>query len=526
MASDVRVSDTPAHLLPRGLIAWFPLIWSRALCPGATAPPSPPRLASLLLVLILPAVLLYPRLNFRLLEPDEGRYAEIPREMLARGDWVVPHLQGQPYLDKPPLLYWLVMLSYSLFGVGESAARLVPALAVHGTILAVYLIGRRSVGDRAARWGALFLAVAPGFATIGRLLILDGLLAFCTTVAILSTLEAIRTDRFRWRWWLLGAVAAGLGILTKGPVALVLLVPPVWLFRRLHAGACPIHRKAVPVFSAVVFAINLPWYLAIGLRAPVFLRYFFWDHNVVRFVQPFDHIRPVWFYIPVVLLGLFPATLLAYGFVRFLLAGDGERRRLRTPEFGFHLLAGGWCVLFFSMAGSKLPTYVLPAFPLLCLALGVYAAHRVPRLSAGMIAVAFVGLSLLHHAAIPWYARVRSPMAEPEKVLKYCGDPNQPIVCFPRSCDSVAFYLGRTDLRAARSKNSSELIQMIQQNPRTVVLFTHRHSLDAVKFILPGDLKIVETVTFKREKDVGEWFDVLTTETPWGLCDLAVVERK
>ena len=81
-------------------------------------------------------------------------------------------------------------------------------------------------------------------------------------------------------------------------------------------------------------------------------------------------------------------------------------------------------------------------------------------------------------------------------------------------------------MRNARSKNSGELIKMLQENPRTVVLFTHRHSLEALRYSLPGNLRIVETVTFKREKEVGDWFDVLTTETPWGLCDLAVVERK
>ena len=134
------------------------------------------------------------------------------------------------------------------------------------------------------------------------------------------------------------------------------------------------------------------------------MRYFFWDHNVVRLVQPFDHIRPAWFYLPVVLAGLFPATLLAFWFIRFLLSGDPRRSRLRTPEFGFHLLAGCWCVAFFSMAGSKLPTYILPAFPLLGLAVGVYAAHRVPRVTAVMIGAAFVGLAAIHFAVIPWYA--------------------------------------------------------------------------------------------------------------------------
>src|SRR5262245_8175093 len=361
-ASATRVAEAPDHLLPRGLLGWFPLLWSRALFPGRATPPSPPRLVSLLLVVMLPAVLLYPRMDFHLLEPDEGRYAQIPREMLARGDWVVPQLQGQPYLDKPPLLYWLAMLSYSVFGVSEAAARLVPALAIHGTILATYCIGRRSVGDRAACWAAMFLAVAPGFVLMGRLLILDGLLACCTTLAILSTFEAVRAERLKWGWWLLGATAAGLGVLTKGPVALLLLVPPVWLFRRLHGAECRIGIKPLLAYAATVLGVNLPWYIAIGLRAPAFLRYFFWEHNVVRFVQPFDHIRPVWFYLPVLLAGLFPATLLTFWFIRFLLSGDPQRTRLRTPEFGFHLLAGGWCIVFFSLAGSKLPTYILPAF--------------------------------------------------------------------------------------------------------------------------------------------------------------------
>src|SRR5262249_61192224 len=145
-----RVVDVPFHVLPRSLAGWFPLIWSRTLFPGQAEQPSRPRLLSVALVLILPALLLYPSMSFHLLEPDEGRYAQIPREMLARGDWVVPHLQGQPYLDKPPLLYWLVMLSYSVFGVAEAPARLIPALAVHGAILVVYLIGRRSLGERSA----------------------------------------------------------------------------------------------------------------------------------------------------------------------------------------------------------------------------------------------------------------------------------------------------------------------------------------------------------------------------------------
>src|SRR3954470_9331642 len=182
---------------PSRLIDWMPFLWSRVLFPAQQTAPTAVRLPSLLLLIVLPALLLYPTLSFRLLEPDEGRYAQIPKEMLARGDWVVPHLQGQPYLDKPPLLYWLVMLSYQAFGVSEAAARLVPALAVHATILLVYLLGRRSLGERSAFWGGLLLMIAPGFTGMGRLLIMDGLLTLWVTLTLLATFEAIRGDRFR-----------------------------------------------------------------------------------------------------------------------------------------------------------------------------------------------------------------------------------------------------------------------------------------------------------------------------------------
>ena len=149
--------------VPRGFLAWIPFLWSKVLFPTHSSEPTRVRLSSLLLVLILPGVLLYPTRSFRLLEPDEGRYAEIAREMHLRGEWVVPLLQGQPYLDKPPLLYWLVEISYAIFGVSDSAARWIPAFAVHGSILLIYLLGWRSLGERSALWGARLLTVAPAF---------------------------------------------------------------------------------------------------------------------------------------------------------------------------------------------------------------------------------------------------------------------------------------------------------------------------------------------------------------------------
>ena len=514
---------------PRSFVDWMPFLWSRVLFPSTQSAPTDIRLPSLLLLVALPAVLLYPTLSFHLLEPDEGRYAQIPREMLARGDWVVPHLQSQPYLDKPPLLYWLVMLSYSAFGVSEAPARLIPALAVHGTILVVYLLGRRSLGERSAFWGALFLTVAPGFVGMARVLTLDGLLTFWITLALFATFEAIRGDRFRVGWWYVAALAAGLGVLTKGPIPLLLLVPPIWLHRRLTGHQVPIEEHTCSVSSASSRPSICRGTWRIFLREPVFLRYFFWEHNVLRFVQPFDHLQPVWYYLPIVLGGLLPGSVLLYAFARHLLSGDPDRTATRTPALGFWLIAGLWCVFFFSMSGCKLPTYVLPAFPCLCLALGRFrGSHALERATHHPLghrrrwrrcwcSASTSRCRGTRNAARRWAIRTSRPGSTPSA--------REPMYCFPRNVDSVAFYTDRDDLKSCRTKISQELVEALILRDRSVVLFTHRHSLDTFKQVLPPMLKVTEVIAVRYPGTGAHLLDKLVGDGPWGLCHIAVIER-
>jgi 4-amino-4-deoxy-L-arabinose transferase-like glycosyltransferase len=490
-------------------------------------------LAALFLLLVIPGVLLYPCLGFRLFEPDESRYAQIPREMLGRGEWVVPTLQGEPYLDKPPLLYWLVMASYRLFGVHDWSARLVPALALHATLLLVYLLGKRTLGEGAAFRGALVLALAPGFMGVSRLLLLDGLLTLWTTLGLLAGFEAVRGPRLRRGWWVCAAASCALGALTKGPVALLLVVGPLVLYRRLSGNGVKPTRREWALFALVLLLVSLPWYASLASRIPSFASYFFWEHNVKRFLAPAMHVRGVWFYAPVLALLLLPGSLLVVPMARFLLSGEERTARQRSGELGFHLLAGGWCVLFFTLSACKLPTYVLPAAPFFGLAAGYVLGHAGWarsrwRLAAGV--GSFVVMSFLHHGALPWYAGYRSPMSRPGEVLRLCSDRTAPLVCYPRNCDSIAFYLGRSDLKTFRSKDIEELRTMVRTRPRTVILCTHRHSLEGLRQLLPPEVRIVREVRMGLQDIPGvprvlmKPLARLMGETALGLSDLAVVE--
>lgn len=520
---------------PTHLFGWLPIVWTRVLFPGAIPAPATWRWKPFALVFAMSGLLLYPCLSFHLFEPDEGRYAQIPREMLTAGEWIVPTLQGEVYLDKPPLFYWLVMMSYSIFGFHDSAARFVPALAMHGAVLLTHLLSRRIVGERSALWGAILLTVSPIFLGIGRLLVLDGLLTLWVTLALLAAYLALHEGRgggargegagrgardsnysslaphpssLAIGWWCVAALACGLGVLTKGPVALVLVLMPLWIQRRLVSSA-PISWRAWCTLFGIIFVVNLPWYAAVCWQRPEFAQYFLWQHNVERFVEPFDHIRPVWFYVPIVLFGLLPTSLLAWPLTRFLISTNPAETNSRCPALGYFLLTGLWCVLFYSLAGSKLPTYLLPAFPPLCLALGCFVArtdwHR-SRVLIGLVAACWLLLCCSHYVVIPTYARQRSPIDRFDELQACCGDPDVPVLCFPRNVDSVAFYLGRSDFRTYRSKQLDELLQALDQQPRSVILFGHRNSPGTLQQHLPGHLRMVERKAM-------------------GLCEMAVVER-
>lgn len=269
-------------------------------------------------------------------EPDEGRYAEIGREMISSGDWLTPRLNGIPHLSKPPLTYWCIALSLRLFGVNEFAARLPSALAALGTLLALYAMLRTAADERAALWAVLMLTTSGLFFLAARLVTSDMLLACWVTWSV----------RAIWRRsnWLF--VFLALGVLTKGPVAILL---PLFA----AVGLRPRLREFRWGWGLLIFiALTAPWFLAVTTRYSNLWRYFL-VRELFQRVATTEHGRaqPWWFLIVVALGGMLPWTFLVFTQVP------------RTETAQMFAAWAGLGVVFFSLSQSKLPTYVLPLMP-------------------------------------------------------------------------------------------------------------------------------------------------------------------
>src|SRR5262249_7099444 len=198
------------------------------------------------------------------------------------------------------------------------------------------------LGGRAGLCGALVLCLSARFVYLQRLLTFDGLLALCVTAALASAHAALCGERLRRRWWLLSALLCGLGLLAKGPVALALVLPPLPAWRLLERRTAVVSPGWWLAYLAAALGTAVPWYAAVERAEPGFLADFLWRHHVVRFAAPFDHQEPVWFFLPSLLLGLLPWTLLLPGLLHGLARRSARAARRRPAGLGFCLLAGLW----------------------------------------------------------------------------------------------------------------------------------------------------------------------------------------
>ncbi|MDR8731846.1 glycosyltransferase family 39 protein [Burkholderia pseudomultivorans] len=340
---------------------------------------TPPRLPlnriALVLLLIAFAVIWFAPLGLRHLIPsDEGRYAEMAREMFVTGDWITPRYNGYKYFEKPPLQTWLNALTFAWFGVGEWQARLYTALASFAGVLLVGFTGARLFNPLSGFLAAVVLACSPYWNLMGHFNALDMGLAFWMALSLCALLLAqrpgLRPAAVRgWMWTCWAAMA--FAVLSKGLVGLI-LPGAVLVLYTLIARDWALWKRLYLVSGLVIFfAIATPWFVLVQQRNPEFFNFFFIVQQFRRYLTPEQNRPgPFYYFVPVLLVGFLPWLSVAWQSIRHAL------RMPRQPN-GFSpmlvlLIWSAFIFLFFSASHSKLISYVLPVAPALALMIGAY----------------------------------------------------------------------------------------------------------------------------------------------------------
>ncbi len=324
-----------------------------------------------------------------LFDEDEGAYSEVTREMLHSGDFITPRLNGETFFHKPPMIYWAQAASVKLFGLNEFALRLPSVLASIAWLLLLFGFARRYFNSSVAWYAVFFIATSLQTSIVAKAAIADALLNLFVTLAMFGIYAYYRHQRKRDIY--LTFMSMALGFLTKGPIAILIPFVASGVFFGIK-GRWTLWFKSIfnPLGWALLLLIALPWYVALYLQhGRGFIDEIFFTHNVARFQTAFEgHSGSVFYYIPVILIGMIPHTA-------FLIKAVARTRALLKEELNLYLAI--WFVfvfILFSLAGTKLHHYILygyiPLFLFMAQAVG-NMRHRVNQLvwPLGLIAVLF-----------------------------------------------------------------------------------------------------------------------------------------
>jgi 4-amino-4-deoxy-L-arabinose transferase-like glycosyltransferase len=339
-----------------------------------------PTIFALGAILVIFAVAWFANLGVRgLFIPDEGRYAEIAREMLAAGDWITPRLNDLKYFEKPPLQYWLTAATFALFGQDEWTARFPPALLGFLAIAIVGFTANRLWNARAGFLAAAILGSNWAFYLSGQYLTLDMTLSAFLTLSLCSFLLAQREQasaKENFYWMLVAWASAALAVLSKGLIGVV--IPAIALVSyTAFTRNFGVWRRLHPMAGlGMLLLVTLPWFVLVQHHNPEFFQFFFVQEHFQRFAQN-GHSRagPIWYYLPIVLIGFMPWTPALLYFVYRPRTSANQDDNPRPAHFSVTAFCIAWAlsiIVFFSVSHSKLPAYVIPAFPAVALLL----AHR------------------------------------------------------------------------------------------------------------------------------------------------------
>ena len=311
-----------------------------------------------------------------LYNPDEGRYAEVPREMVATGDWVTPHLDGVKYLEKPPLMYWAVAVCLKLFGPSEWSVRAPVALFGLAGGLLTYAAGRRLFGRAAGLLAAGVLATSLLYFVLARLLIIDMAVSVLISATLFCFILGVQEPPGARRRWLFYGLYAGAALATLAKGLIGFLVPGAVMF--LWLLGLNQWRRLRPFFlpsgGAIFLALAAPWHVLAAARNPEWARfYLLYEHWERFFSAGHKRTEPWWFFLPILLLGLFPWVGFLWPALRRRLAGGWARREENAVAW-FLVIGAGFILVFFSLSESKLAPYILPVFPPLAVLIGAELA--------------------------------------------------------------------------------------------------------------------------------------------------------
>lgn len=304
--------------------------------------------------------------------PDEGRYGEIPREMAVTGDYVTPRLNGVKYFEKPPLVYWLSALTFEKFGVSEFTVRLWGAIFSIIGVLMTYAAGRALHGRAAGIWSAIVLATTIMYYIFSQIILLDMTVAVTISGALFAFILAMREPRGRKRFGLFMVlyVCMALAVLSKGLIGIALPGAVIFLWVLLLNRWRALWPFYPLVGTVVLLAIAAPWHIYAARANPDFLNFYFYHEHWLRFTTRIHgRYEPWWFFLPVLLVGLFPWVYFTGPAVREALAGGWKARRAHSENW-FFLIWVVFIMAFFSKSQSKLIPYILPVFPAIAVLMG------------------------------------------------------------------------------------------------------------------------------------------------------------
>lgn len=495
----------------------------------------------------------------RLWDDDEPRNSQCAKEMLARGDWIVPTFNGTLRTDKPVLVYWLMMGAYSLFGANEYAARLSSAILGTGTALVTYRLGRRLFSAQAGLWAGLMLATSLMFVVSSRAATPDATLIFFSSLAMYAWIARPHT------WWghLPAYAAMGCAALAKGPVGVVLPLgvlgcyglcllevqpakvgPGAWpssaastnktaaLLRATLAWLAParIWRAGWAMRPltglAVTALIAVPWYVAVGIQTDgEWLTGFLGRHNLSRFTQAMEgHSGPFFYYVPAIFVGFFPWSI----FLGLAVVHAVRNLRAREQECANWQFLACWAgvyVGFFSLSSTKLPSYVLPAYPALALMTSAFLQHwrtapssvRAAPTIVALAAVAVVGaavaigLPIAARFVLPgeaWLGLLGVPLLVGGAVALWQyrrGRPNAVLhVLVAASIVFMAGLFGLASLRVSEHTNATSLTAKIRAaslGAKRPAIGTFRYSAPSLTYYAGQPILYADST-----EDVGELF--------------------